>query len=106
MSGVNLIPFSAAKHLERARQHAALLSLLPQKVTFHVRNPFSRKCKCFPVVESEACTMDFGLSPSQKKTVSPERLKKERPFINLTLDLGYFDLEIVVHLGRLTLIGS
>lgn len=25
-----------------------------------------------------------------------------RPFINLTLDLGYFDLEIVVHLDRLT----
>ena len=49
--------------------------------------------------------MDFGLSPSQKKTVSPE-IKKERPFINLTLDLGYFDLEIVVHLDRLTLIGS
>ena len=30
----------------------------------------------------------------------------DRPFINLTLDLGYFDLEIVVHLDRLTLIGS
>lgn len=27
----------------------------------------------------------------------------DRPFINLTLDLGYFDLEIVVHLDRLTL---
>lgn len=50
--------------------------------------------------------MDFGLSPSPKKTVSPERLKIERPFINLALDLGYFDLEIVVHLDRLTLIGS
>ena len=43
---------------------------------------------------------------TKKKTVSPERLKKERPFINLTLDLGYFDLEIVVHSDRLTLIGS
>ena len=71
--------------------------------------------------------MDFGLSPSQKKTVSPERQSLavavvvpalmmlplialtapfDRPFINLTLDLGYFDLEIVVHLDRLTLIGS
>ena len=30
----------------------------------------------------------------------------DRPFINLTLDLGYFDLEIVVHLDRLNLIGS
>ena len=30
----------------------------------------------------------------------------DHPFINLTLDLGYFDLEIVVHLDRLTLIGS
>ena len=30
----------------------------------------------------------------------------DRPLINLTLDLGYFDLEIVVHLDRLTLIGS
>ena len=27
----------------------------------------------------------------------------DRPFINLTLDLGYFDLEIIVHLDRLTL---
>ena len=27
----------------------------------------------------------------------------DRPFINLTLDLGYFDLEIVIHLDRLTL---
>lgn len=70
--------------------------------------------------------MDFGLSPSQKKTVSPETVPFvavvipalmmlplialtapfDRPFINLTLDLGYFDLEIVVHLDRLTLIGS
>ena len=45
--------------------------------------------------------MDFGLSPSQKKTAP-----FDRPFINLTLDLGYFDLEIVVHLDHLTLIGS
>ena len=30
----------------------------------------------------------------------------DHPFINLTLDLGYFDLEIVVHLDRFTLIGS
>lgn len=45
--------------------------------------------------------MDFGLSPSPKKTAP-----FDRPFINLTLDLGYFDLEIVVHLDRLTLIGS
>lgn len=70
-------------------------------------NHFSRKCKCFPVVESEACTMDFGLSPSQKKDCLPrETAPFDRPFINLTLDLGYFDLEIVVHSDRLTLIGS
>lgn len=50
--------------------------------------------------------MDLGLSPSQKKDCLPREIKKERPFINLTLDLGYFDLEIVVHLDRLTLIGS
>lgn len=48
----------------------------------------------------------FWLVAFTKKTVTPERLKKERPFINLTLDLGYFDLEIVVHLDRLTLIRS
>ena len=67
--------------------------------------------------------MDFGLSPSQKR-LSPQRdspLRSgvvpalmmlplialnapfDRPFINLTLDLGYFDLEIVIHLDRLTL---
>ena len=50
--------------------------------------------------------MDFGLSPSPKKDCLPREIKKERPFINLALDLGYFDLEIVVHSDRLTLIGS
>lgn len=71
--------------------------------------------------------MDFGLSPSQKKDCLPGETVPcvavvvpalmmlslialtapfDRPFINLTLDLGYLDLEIVVHLDRLTLIGS
>lgn len=71
--------------------------------------------------------MDFGLSPSPKKDCLPRETVPcvavvvpalmmlplialtapfDRPFINLTLDLGYFDLEIVVHLDHLTLIGS
>lgn len=48
----------------------------------------------------------FWLVAFTKKDFLPREIKKERPFINLTLDLGYFDLEIVVHSDRLTLIGS
>lgn len=49
----------------------------------------------------------FWLVAFTKKDCLPrETAPFDRPFINLTLDLGYLDLEIVVHLDRLTLIGS